>query len=204
MAKTFGNEFVMGKLDYPAENFRVPSWIHERNKNQWALLTKFVLANFQKELKDIRLFVAVRAAQYDIATNPALLFAIMELFNHATGTFFTPDSEIGFTLHEIWQLSGLAIGDIAKNISSVLKSLRSYPHKIVCCITLKDLAYHFCIYSDLSDTKGVQCGIRSRLITSSLTWMGKGLLKGLLVSSNMSVWLILVQGFLSQRLVIAF
>lgn len=33
MAKTFGNEFVMGKLDYPAENFRVPSWIHERNKN---------------------------------------------------------------------------------------------------------------------------------------------------------------------------
>lgn len=102
MARTFRNKFVRDKLEYPAEKFRAPSWVHTGNKDWWALLKGFVLKMFESKLKEIGLYRAVRATQYGIAINPAQVFAILELYSPATNTFFTPNGKIGLALHEMW------------------------------------------------------------------------------------------------------
>lgn len=42
-----------------------------------------------------------RATQYGIATNPAQLFAIIELYSPTMGIFFTLDGEMGLALYEM-------------------------------------------------------------------------------------------------------
>lgn len=61
MARTFWNELVRSNCNYLDENSRAPSWVHAGNKDWWALLTGFVIATFEKELTDIRLFGAIKA-----------------------------------------------------------------------------------------------------------------------------------------------
>jgi len=38
---------------------------------------------------------------------------MLEHYNSETCTFFTPIGEMGFTLHEMYEVSGLAMGDIS-------------------------------------------------------------------------------------------
>lgn len=90
VARIFRNEFLQSKRDYPTENFRALGWIHARHKDWWALLTVFELTEFERELVDIGLLGVIRATQYGIATNLAQLFAILKVYNPATGTFFYP------------------------------------------------------------------------------------------------------------------
>ena len=40
-----------------------------------------------------------------------IFFAILERYNLETCTFFTPIRKIGLTLHEMYEVSGLMIGD---------------------------------------------------------------------------------------------
>lgn len=75
-------------------------------------LMGFVLMRFEKELVDIGLFRAIWATQYGIVTNLGQLFAILEIYNSTTGTFFTSDSTIRLALHEMLQVFRLPIGDI--------------------------------------------------------------------------------------------
>lgn len=37
---------------------------------------------------------------------------LLELYSPATGILFTVDGEIELALHEMWQVSGLLIGDV--------------------------------------------------------------------------------------------
>lgn len=113
MARTFQNELVKNKGECPAKNFSAPGCIHVGVKDWWALLTGFVLTKFEKELSNIGFFNVVRATQYGIDTNPALLFVVLELYNPTTDTFFILDGKMGFTLHEMWQILGLPIRDVS-------------------------------------------------------------------------------------------
>ena len=40
------------------------------------------------------------------------LYAILELYCPATGTFFTPMGKLGIALHEMWEVSALLMGSL--------------------------------------------------------------------------------------------
>jgi len=42
---------------------------------------------------------------------PTTFYDVMEHYNPLTGTFFTPAGEIGLALHELYEVSGLVMGD---------------------------------------------------------------------------------------------
>jgi len=100
MAQTFGNQFFRVYGSYPATDFRTPGWIHPP-KVWWRDLTLYVLAHFEKDLKRLGLYEAVKATCYDIQMSVANFYAIFELYCPATGTFFTLVTELGMALHEM-------------------------------------------------------------------------------------------------------
>jgi len=72
----------------------------------------FVLEDLKEELRQTSLHAAVRSVQYGIPQSSHHFFAMLEYYNPETCTFFTPIWEMGFALHEMYEVSGLAIGDI--------------------------------------------------------------------------------------------
>lgn len=90
------------------------------------------------------------------ATNPAQLFMILELSSPTTSTFFTPDGNIGLALYHIWKIFGLLIRDIPYEEyflgSEELEILSSRGSSLY--HNLWDPTCHFCIWINLSDTKG--------------------------------------------------
>ena len=71
----------------------------------------FSLAEFEDLLLQARLYGAMRAVQYDIPQSTQHFYAILERYNPETYTFFTPIREMGLTLHEMYEVSRLVIGD---------------------------------------------------------------------------------------------
>jgi len=61
----------------------------------------YILAHFGEDLERLGLREAVRAICYGIQMSVANFYAIFELYCPATGTFFTPVSELGMALHEM-------------------------------------------------------------------------------------------------------
>ena len=53
----------------------------------------------------------MRVIQYGIPQSTQHFYAILEWYNPETCTFFTPIGEIGLALHEMYEVSGLMIGD---------------------------------------------------------------------------------------------
>jgi len=58
-------------------------------------------------------YATVRAIQCGILQSNHHFFAMLERYNPETCKLFTSVREIGFALHEIYEVSGLAIGDIS-------------------------------------------------------------------------------------------
>ena len=58
------------------------------------------------------LYSAVRAIQYGIQSSHYHFFTMLELYNPDTCTFFKLSRELGFALHEMYEVSGLPMGDI--------------------------------------------------------------------------------------------
>ena len=58
------------------------------------------------------LYAAVRVMQYDFPQSNYDFYAMLERYNSETCTFFTPVGEMGFSLHEMYEVSELAMGDI--------------------------------------------------------------------------------------------
>nr|ABB55316.1 hypothetical protein 12.t00027 [Asparagus officinalis] len=52
------------------------------------------------------------ATRYGISPNYSGLFAMLEFYNPHTDTFFTPVGELGFALHEMFEISGLSFGEL--------------------------------------------------------------------------------------------
>jgi len=53
----------------------------------------------------------VRAVQYGIPQSTQHIYAILERYNPETCTIFTPIRKMGLSLHEMYEVLGLMIGD---------------------------------------------------------------------------------------------
>ena len=71
----------------------------------------FVLADLDNLLLQTGLYGAVRAIQYSILQSTQYFYAVLERYSPKTCTFFTPIGKIGLALHEMYEVSGLMIGD---------------------------------------------------------------------------------------------
>ena len=57
------------------------------------------------------LYHSVRAVQYGLPRSSHNFYGILKHYNPLTGIFFTPIREMGFALHELYEVSGLVMGD---------------------------------------------------------------------------------------------
>ena len=73
---------------------------------------RFILEDLKDELLQTGLYTAVWTVQYGIPQISYHFFVILERYNIETCTFFTPVGEKGLALHEIYEVSGLVMGDI--------------------------------------------------------------------------------------------
>ena len=73
-------------------------------------MVSFVLEDLKEELMQASLYAAVRAVWYDISQSNHHFFAMLERYNLKTCTFFTQVGEMGFSLHEMYEVLGLANG----------------------------------------------------------------------------------------------
>ena len=71
----------------------------------------FVLAELGDLLLQAGLYEAVRAVQYGLPQSTQHFYAVLEHYNSETCTFFTPMGETRLALHEMYEVSGLVMGD---------------------------------------------------------------------------------------------
>ena len=57
------------------------------------------------------LYHLVRAIQYGLPQSSHNFYGVLEHYNPLMGTFFTPTREMKLTLHELYEVSGLVMGD---------------------------------------------------------------------------------------------
>ena len=74
-------------------------------------MVRFVLVELGALLEQMGLYHSVRAVQYGLPQSSHNFYGILEHYNPLTGTFFTPIREMGFALHELYEVSGLVMGD---------------------------------------------------------------------------------------------
>jgi len=72
----------------------------------------FILKELEEPLLQCGLYPTVRTVCYEIAPSHYKFFAILEKYNPGTCTFFPLVGEIGFALHEMFEVSGLTMGDL--------------------------------------------------------------------------------------------
>ena len=78
------------------------------NNSLWAKMVCFVIKELEEPLLQCGLYHAVRAVCYGITPSNYNFFAILKKYNPDTCTFFTPLGEIGFALHEMFEVAGLS------------------------------------------------------------------------------------------------
>jgi len=71
----------------------------------------FALEELEKPLLQCGLYPAIRDVCYGITPSDYNFFGILNKYNPDTCTFFTPVGEMGFALHEMFEVSGLSMGD---------------------------------------------------------------------------------------------
>ena len=104
-ASTFISTFIKVKDDFSKSDFRVPGWVHSSNTTWWARIVRFVLRELKEPSLECGLYHAVRAVRYGIAPIHYHFFMILEKYNSNSCTFFTPVGELGFALHEMFEVS---------------------------------------------------------------------------------------------------
>ena len=75
-------------------------------------MVDFVLQELEEPLLQCGLYQAVRAVCYGITPSYYNFFPMLEKCNPDTCTSFTLVGEMGFALHEMFEVSGLFIGDL--------------------------------------------------------------------------------------------
>ena len=111
-AVTFINQFMTVKGNFPNGEFRALGWVHSSDKYWWLSMMAFVLKDLRKELIQTNLYAVVKAVQYGIPQSNHHFFAMLERYNPETCTFFTLVSEMGFSLHEMYEVSWSVMRDI--------------------------------------------------------------------------------------------
>jgi len=110
----------MRRVIFPSE-FHAIGYIHFTEKQWWSKMVSFTLAQFEELLWQAGLYGAVRAIMHDILQSNHHFYVILECYNPETCKFFTPIREMGFALHEMYEVSGLLMGDTSyeKYVTSI-------------------------------------------------------------------------------------
>ena len=75
------------------------------------MMVGFILKELKGPLLQCELYHDVKIVRYGI-TSSHYLFAVLEKYNPYTCTFVTLEGEMRFALREIFEISGLSIGDL--------------------------------------------------------------------------------------------
>jgi len=110
LGATFINQFMKVRGDFPVD-FRPLGWVHSTNNSWWGRMVEFVLVELGALLQQVELYHSVRAVQYGLLQSSHNFYGVLEHYNPLTDTFFTPVGEMGLTLHELYEISGLVMGD---------------------------------------------------------------------------------------------
>ena len=86
----FIHQFKLAGGNYPASDFRTLGWVHHQEKGWWHRLTGHVIDNWGGLLTKARLQTAVRAVKYGLPLSVPHFFALLEMYNPTSATFFTP------------------------------------------------------------------------------------------------------------------
>jgi len=161
MAQTFLNQFIKVKDNYPARDFRDPSWVDLAQKPRWRDLALYVL-EFEAEVKKIGLHEVVRATCHGMEISVPNFFAIFELYCPTMGTFFTPVGELGLALHEMWEISNLPMGLMPYKecfpCAMELEQIEKDDPKMF--ETYRELMCHIYICMDVHNARGNANGIK--------------------------------------------
>ena len=98
--------------NYPMTDFRTSGLVHPAQKPWRRDLTLYILKHFSEDLQRLRLHEVIMATCYGIEVSKPTFYAIFELYCPASGTFFTPVSELELALHEMWEVLNLLMGSI--------------------------------------------------------------------------------------------
>jgi len=110
LGATFIKQFMEVGSDFPSK-FHATGWVHSTDKNWWCRMVGFILAELGDILLQVGLYEAVRTIQYSILQSTQHFYAVLERYNPETCAFFTPLGEMGLALYEMYEVSGLVIGD---------------------------------------------------------------------------------------------
>ena len=111
-AATFICRFMEVKGEFLQSDFRTPGWVHSTKTNWWVMMASFVLQELEELLLQCRLYQAVRAVCYEITPSHYNFFVMLEKYNPDTCTFFALAEEMEFVVHEMFEVSGLSMGDL--------------------------------------------------------------------------------------------
>ena len=75
-------------------------------------MVSYITEQLREPLLQSGLYSAVRDVQYGIKPSHYLFFAMLELYIPNTCTFFTLSGELGFAHHEMYEVSGLPMGEL--------------------------------------------------------------------------------------------
>ena len=112
-ASTFINQFMSVKGDFPRGEFQALGWVYSSDEYWLSRMVGIALEDLKQEPIQTSPYATVRAIQCGILQSNHHFFAMLERYNPETCKLFTSVREIGFALHEIYEVSGLAIGDIS-------------------------------------------------------------------------------------------
>jgi len=110
LGTTFINQFMKVRGHFPVD-FRPLGWVHSSNRSWWGRMVGFVLVELGALLQQVGLYHSVRAVQYGLPQSSHNFYGILEHYNPLTGTFLTPVGEMGLAIHELYEVSGLIMGD---------------------------------------------------------------------------------------------
>ena len=119
-------------------------------------MTDFVITELAGALAQSGIACPVIATRHGIDYNYYNFYAILENYNPKTCTFFTPVGELGFALHEMYDVLGLPFGDLpyeefipGSNELRILKEKHPDVYD-----TLWEVMCHFQICAQLTGARG--------------------------------------------------
>ena len=116
----------------------------------------YVLECFEAELMRIGFHEAVRATCHGIEISMPNFFGIFEPYYPASRSFFTPVSEVGLALHEMWEISNLLLGSMPyeKYFPYTMELEQMEKDNPDMFETYRELMCHFYICMDVHNTRG--------------------------------------------------
>lgn len=101
MVRSFKNELIRSRSNHLAANFHTLGYINSSKTDRWACLTGFIMGKYETRLHELGLYWAIQATQYGISNNTVQFFVLLGMYTPFSGTFLTPNGELGIRFLEI-------------------------------------------------------------------------------------------------------